>query len=88
MSIYFSHDKCFLNYLIANKFNLLTIKELKNTSSSMKLIKKTKIVNFLKVKDEISQLKNKKTKIVYILKVRDKMSQLKNKMTKIQELKW
>ena len=48
-----------LNYLIANKLNLLK----KNRHSiSLKLTTRTKIANFLKVGDKMSQLNNKKLK--------------------------
>jgi len=72
-----------LNYLIANKLNLLK----KNRHSiSLKLTKGTKIVYFLKMVDKMSQLKNRRTKITNFLKVEDKMSHLKNRGTKITYL--
>ena len=48
----------FFNYLIINNFNLL--KKLKKYKSiSLTLSKETKITDFLKIENKISQLKNK-----------------------------
>ena len=57
----------FFNYLIANKLNLLK-KIIKKYIVKSGIEKGTKIANFLKVRDEMSQLKCRGTKITYLKK--------------------